>query len=320
MINLYRYLHERYIIIYELLRYIQKSFVRHPVAFGLLPVRHLAHRLGQRLHRPSASLLRRHWGHIGASVNRGAERNRQIAQALVANGLPLPTSATLLALSLPEVEALEDKPMPRQNRVTPFSTLIATPARGTLMGNRGCLHDSQGTLRRAYQGKRWIICLLAFKNRRRSVMTPGHYTELFFLDEATALAAGHRPCAECQRERFNLFRSVWAAANPQHTATPTPPVAVIDTVLHQERLYKEEQPVIPLSQIDQLPDGSFVAPLSDSHAYLVLHGKLLHWSSLGYAKLSEPITAAEVRLLTPPSIVRALRKGYVVGIHSSAVT
>ena len=83
--------------------------------------------------------------------------------------------------------------MPRQNRVTPFGELIATPARGTLMGNRGCLHDSQGTIRRAYQGKRWIICLLDFKNRRRTVMTPGQYTELFFLDEATALAAGHRP-------------------------------------------------------------------------------------------------------------------------------
>jgi len=171
--------------------------------------------------------------------------------------------------------------MPRQNRVTPFGTIIATTARGTLMGNRGCLHDSQGALRRAYQGKRWIICLLDFKNRRRSIMTPGQYTELFFLDEATALAAGHRPCAECQQERFNLFRTAWATANPQLTDTPTPPVAVVDTVLHQERLRREEQPMIPLSQIDQLPDGSFIAPFNDSHAYLVLHGKLLRWSPSG---------------------------------------
>jgi hypothetical protein len=210
--------------------------------------------------------------------------------------------------------------MPRQNRVTPFGTLIATTARGTLMGNRGCLHDSQGAIRRTYQGKRWIICLLDFKNRRRTVMTPGQYTELFFLDEATALAAGHRPCAECQRERFNLFRAAWVAANPQHTDTPTPPVAVIDNVLHQERLHQAEQPVIPLSQIDQLPDGSFVASIDESQAYLVSHRKLLCWSPWRYEALSKPISMSEVRLLTPPSIVRTLRKGYVAEIHLSART
>ncbi|HEY3229252.1 MAG TPA: hypothetical protein VGJ87_08530, partial [Roseiflexaceae bacterium] len=102
--------------------------------------------------------------------------------------------------------------MPYQNRVTPEGALIATTARGTLMGNRGCLHDERKRIVRTYQVRRWIICLLEFKGRWRAIMSPGKYTELFFLDEATALAAGHRPCAECQRERFTMFRAHWAAA------------------------------------------------------------------------------------------------------------
>src|SRR5688500_8008085 len=101
--------------------------------------------------------------------------------------------------------------MPRQNRVTPFGELIAAPARGTLMGNRGCLHDGDQRIRRLFVGKRWIHCVLEFKGRRRQVMAPGRYTELFFLDESTALAAGHRPCAECQRDRYLEFRRCWMA-------------------------------------------------------------------------------------------------------------
>ena len=95
--------------------------------------------------------------------------------------------------------------MPRQNRVTPFGEIIATPERGTFMGNRGVLHDAEGRIRRAWQVKRWIVCVLEFRGRKRTVMTPGPYTELFFLDEATALAAGHRPCAECRHARFLDF-------------------------------------------------------------------------------------------------------------------
>src|SRR5262245_5003529 len=125
--------------------------------------------------------------------------------------------------------------MPRQNRVTPFSTLIATPARGTLYGNRGCLHNEHGQIVRPFQGERWIHCLLEFKGRHRSpLMRPGCYTELFFLDEATALSAGHRPCAECQRDRFNLFRDYWAKANPR-AAGPRPSAVELDAFLHRER-------------------------------------------------------------------------------------
>src|SRR5262245_59079626 len=123
--------------------------------------------------------------------------------------------------------------MARKNRVTPSGEIVATPERGTLMGNRGVLHDDQGRIVRRWQGKRWIACVLEFRGRKRTVMTPGRYTELFFLDEATALAAGHRPCAECQRERFNAFRDAWRRGN----GVAMPPTAPeIDGRLHAERL------------------------------------------------------------------------------------
>jgi hypothetical protein len=101
--------------------------------------------------------------------------------------------------------------MPLQNRATPFGVIVASEARGNLMGNRGCLHDDNRALsRRRWTTRAWVTCLLSFKGRRRQLMRPGHYTELFFLDEATALAAGHRPCAECRREAFRRFVDGWA--------------------------------------------------------------------------------------------------------------
>ena len=129
--------------------------------------------------------------------------------------------------------------MPRQNCVTPFSELFATDAHGTLMGIRGVLHDDQRRIRRAFVGTRWIFCVLQFKNRHRIVMTPKRYTELFFLDEATALAAGHRPCAECQRPRYLEFRDAWAHANPGAARRPAPLAVAIVGVLHAERLLPE---------------------------------------------------------------------------------
>jgi hypothetical protein len=169
--------------------------------------------------------------------------------------------------------------MPRQNRVTPFSSIVSTSARGTLTGNRGCLHDEQQHIRRHFQGTRWIICLLKFKGRRRNLMTPGHYTELFFLDEATALAAGHRPCAECQRERFTQFRDLWAKANPELAGTPRPAATAMDLVIHEERTATDSQR--NCTSIEHLPDGVFVTD-DEHHAYLVLTGRVLRWSPEGY--------------------------------------
>src|SRR5262245_21274653 len=121
--------------------------------------------------------------------------------------------------------------MAKQNRVTPTGAIVATHHRGTLMGNRGLLHNRAAEIRRQWKGVRWIVCVLDFKGRKRTVMSPGLYTELFFLDEATAFAAGHRPCAECRRERFNAYRSAW---NTAFGHLPTAPE--IDEQLHADRV------------------------------------------------------------------------------------
>lgn len=207
--------------------------------------------------------------------------------------------------------------MPRQNRVTPFSALLATPARGTLMGNRGCLHDQHGQIKRQFQGQRWIICLLQFKQRWRAVMTPGQYTELFFLDEATAFAAGHRPCAECQRERFTLFRTLWAQANPDLAGSPKPAATVIDAALHHERMVGQRETPRYCSALHDLPDGTFVTA-DEQHAYLLFKQQLLGWTPAGYTMPVDVIPPFPVRILTPTSLVRTLAAGYPVAIHRTA--
>jgi hypothetical protein len=207
--------------------------------------------------------------------------------------------------------------MPRQNRVTPFGALIATPARGTLTGNRGCLHDKHGQIRRAYLGQRWIICLLEFKGRKRTIMQPGHYTELFFLDEATALAAGHRPCAECQRDRFNLFRELWAKGNPELTNVARPTTVMIDSVLHRERTASTIGPRSTHHPIDDLPNGAFVTN-DEQTAYLVFDRQIWQWQPDGYQRAATHIVDTPLKVLTPVSIVRALSAGYPVSIHPSA--
>jgi len=209
--------------------------------------------------------------------------------------------------------------MPRQNRVTPFGEIIATPARGTLMGNRGCLHDDRQQIVRFYRGRRWIICVLQFKDRHRSVMTPGQWTELFFLDEATALAAGHRPCAECSRPRFEMFRSLWAQANPELAYGPKPLVTVIDDALHQERIDARQQKVIYTEKLGALPEGSFVA-LNDNQPYLLHQGFLLAWRPEGYGRRVAVRDDLIVQVLTPGSIVKTLAQGYAADIHPSALS
>jgi len=212
--------------------------------------------------------------------------------------------------------------MPYQNRVNPFGEIIATPARGTLMGNRGCLHDMSDHPRRQYQSRRWIICVLAFKGRTRAPMPPGRYTSLFFLDEASALAAGHRPCAECQRERFTTFRTCWAAANAELAGGPAPLVDTIDATLHGERIsdhhYQRDKLKLTYSDsLDGLPDGTFVALESSATPYLVRGGVLLPWDFAGYGRpIARP--GGMARVLTPRSIVRALAYGYQAGVHASA--
>ncbi|MDZ4718707.1 MAG: hypothetical protein SH847_09645 [Roseiflexaceae bacterium] len=214
--------------------------------------------------------------------------------------------------------------MPFQNRVTPFGQIIATEARGTLMGNRGCLHGTGNHLLRQYQSRRWIICVLDFKGRTRTPMPPGQYTSLFFLDEATALAAGHRPCAECQRKRFTVFRSHWAAANPDLAGSSTPLVDTIDSTLHDQRIsrHRYQRDMIKLTysaRLAELPDGTCVVLPNNDTTYLVHGGWLFPWSIEGYGEpIRRPMTPVQV--LTPRSTVRALAHGYRPAMHPTAFT
>ncbi len=179
--------------------------------------------------------------------------------------------------------------MPYQNRVNPFGQIIATPTRGTLMGNRGCLHDQGDRPLRQYQSRRWIICVTNFKGRTRQPMPPGHYTSLFFLDEATALAAGHRPCAECQRQRFLDFRAHWAAANPALAGGIRPSADTIDAALHRERIsdhryQRDRHKQTYADALDDLPDGAMVLLETADTPYLVRGDALYPWSFEGYGQ------------------------------------
>jgi hypothetical protein len=210
--------------------------------------------------------------------------------------------------------------MPRQNRVTPFGDIVATPDRGTFMGNRGVLHDDQGRILRTWQLKRWIVCVLEFRGRTRRVMTPGRYTELFFLDEATALAAGHRPCAECRHARFLDFCTAWGRAHPNSGRKGRPTAKEIDDRLHAERVGTDRREPAFQAALDDLPDGVLVAvPGWGAEAYLLLGDGLLAWSPGGYRERRRRPKGDEVRALTPPSTVRAIRAGYVPEVHPTAV-
>ena len=204
----------------------------------------------------------------------------------------------------------------RQNRVTPLSELIATPARGLVYGNRGCLHDDEGRVRRRWNGRRWISCQLRFQDwKRTALLQPGRFTELFFLDEATAFAAGHRPCALCRRADYNRFVTLWQTLHPgQKTADG------IDVQLHAERVdpdTREQRHHDAL--LDELPDGAFV--LHDGAPQLVLGDDLLAWSAAGYTTHSPRPTGVRARVITPPSLVAVLETGWeslVPVIHPSA--
>ncbi len=206
--------------------------------------------------------------------------------------------------------------MPRRNRVTPLSELIADPARGLVYGNRGCLHDDAGAIRRRYNTKRWISCRLQFRGwQREQLMAPGKFTELFFLDEATAFAAGHRPCALCRREDYNRLLAVWAGLHPGQRGADE-----IDAQLHDERVdpVTRSQLRRPVA-LDQLPDGAFV--LTDGMPWLVLGPELLAWSPAGYRERRPRPAGGEVELITPPSLVAVLRAGWspvVPLLHPSA--
>jgi hypothetical protein len=209
--------------------------------------------------------------------------------------------------------------MPRSNRVTPFGEVVADPERGTVMGNRGVLHDAWGRIRRPWQVKRWLICRLEFKGRHRAVMTPNRYTELFFLDEVTALAAGHRPCFECRRARFLAFRDAWAAGNYGAVPPETVKAGTIDDRLHAERVGPGRTKQTFTANPDDLPDGVFVMSGGAIGGAHLLRGEdLLAWSPGGYTGRRPRPRGEEVSVLTPSSTVAAIRAGYEPGVHPTA--
>ncbi len=204
--------------------------------------------------------------------------------------------------------------MPLQNRVTPFGNIVSDPARGAWMGNRGCLHDERRQLtRRRWTTTVWIVCRLSFKGRQRTPMTPGRYTELFFLDEATAFAAGHRPCFECRRADALAFRAAWGTAFPGGGAA----AGDVDRTLHPERKCPPaERPAV--ADAAALPDGAFlVRPNEPDAALLVAHGALWRWTPAGYREARDARGQSGI-LLTPPRTVAVLAAGYPVQIDPSA--
>jgi hypothetical protein len=210
--------------------------------------------------------------------------------------------------------------MPLQNRVTPYGDVIAVEARGALMGNRGRLHNAirQVVRRQVSSCDAWVTCLLAFKGRRRTVMTPGRYTELFFLDEATALTAGHRPCGECRRADYRRFRAAWLAGNPERGLAGSVPIGAIDRELHRDRLTLEGRQRTFLADVETLPDGVFVAREGREPPLLNWRGALWPWSPEGYGNPETKLGAGVATVLTPMSTMRALAAGYTPDVDASA--
>jgi hypothetical protein len=202
--------------------------------------------------------------------------------------------------------------MPLQNRVTPFGEIVAIAQRGRFTGNRGIIHDpgTRTLLSRRWASKAWLVCALEYQGRRRQVMDGRSWTELFFLDEATALAAGHRPCFFCRRAAAQDFRAAWARGNGG-----VPPSAPgMDAVLHAERLQHGRKRLHALPQpLEHLPDGAMIA--AAGAAYLVAGGRPFLWTEAGYRVAPAPVVPDG--LLTPPSTLAAIRAGYRPALHPS---
>lgn len=197
-----------------------------------------------------------------------------------------------------------------QNRVTPFGDIVAIPQRGMFTGNRGVIHDpaTKTLLRKRWASKTWLVCSCEYKGRHREVMARRSWTELFFLDEAVALAAGHRPCFRCRRQAAEAFRAAWSAA----TGKQGPSAVAMDIVLHRERMERGRKLVhaIP-GTLPELPDGAVI--VVSGSAYTVAGGRGFRWTEHGYDPPQE-IRRAD-GLLTPPSTYMTLRAGYRPVLH-----
>jgi hypothetical protein len=205
-------------------------------------------------------------------------------------------------------------PSPLQNRVTPTGDVVATQHRGMFTGNRGIIHDpaTKTLLKRRWSSPAWLTCVCELRGRRREVMGGRSWTELFFLDEATALAAGHRPCFFCRRDDANRFRAAWEQGNGVANVR----LKDIDAVLHRERLDGRSKRLhAPIMPLKEMPDGAMVQ--AGDKSFLIAQGRAVLWTPGGYRGVSSAIQDALV--LTPPSTLRALGAGYRPVLHTSAV-
>jgi hypothetical protein len=203
--------------------------------------------------------------------------------------------------------------MPHRNRVTPLGEIVAVPERGTLMGNRGVLHDEAGTIRRDWQVRRWIACRLEFRGRHRALLQPRRWTELFFLDEATALAAGHRPCAECRNRDFRRWQRCWGAAHPEAAIS----AGAIDRVLHEDRVDHRAKRTYGAPR-GELPTGAMV--LLDDAPWLIAGAELRRWTPGGYTDSRAVAPDEALIVLTPASAVATIAAGYDPVLHPTAVS
>ncbi len=205
--------------------------------------------------------------------------------------------------------------MSLQNRVNPWGNIIRTSERGTFLGNRGNIHNDKKEIVRNYLTKRWITCRLKYKNRNREVMTPSLYTELFFFDEASAFAAGHRPCAECRRERFHEFKEIWLKAN-LNIENEKVIIEKVDEIIHSERIENGKKKTY-IAKLKELPGGTFFS--FNGEAYLISLGKIFLWSFSGYKSIELKKFPEKVDVLTPKSFVKIFEEGFIPGIHKSTL-
>ena len=197
--------------------------------------------------------------------------------------------------------------MPLQNRVDPFGNLHAVSSRGSLMGNRGILHDDDINVLRKHAHQNWVTCALEFKGRTRTLMQPNRYTELFFLDEATAFAAGHRPCAECRRARYNEFMTAWRSVHGEIEPGRSRPQTV-DRMLHQHRIARGGKKVTFAAHTSELPDGTIFE--FEGQPILVWKAKQFDWTFDSYRERNDAVNG-QVNVLTPLPIVEVFRTGFI---------
>jgi len=207
--------------------------------------------------------------------------------------------------------------MSLQNRVKPDGKIIISASRGMLMGNRGVIHKNKVIVAK-FKTKAWITCSINYKGIKRVVMTDNLYTELFFLDEATAFSAGHRPCSLCRNKNFKLFKSLWIEANAQTFDLTDFSIGSIDRVLHDERISIDGKKLTYSSKLSALPNGVIIQMAGSDDFYLYYNQQLLKWSESGYTAITKPNDDLEVNVLTPQSMVKIFGLGYLCEIHDSA--